>query len=89
MSSCLECMLVMHVWGVIAGGPVVSYLMDALQLPNFRLQDNTKVLSVLRNGSEVTGVHAEVGGTVEEYMAARVVLAAGVFFLLSPQSHGM
>lgn len=78
MSSCLACKCATHVRGVVAGGPVVSYLMDALQMPNFRLQGNTKVLSVLRNGTEVTGVRAEVEGAVEQYMAARVVLAAGV-----------
>jgi aspartate oxidase len=61
-----------------AGGPVVSYLMDALKLPNFRLQDNSKVLSVVRRGSKVSGVKVQVGDKQELYRAKRVVLAAGV-----------
>ena len=66
-----------------AGGPVVSYLEDALQRPNFRLQSDTKVVAVVRNGTDVRGVRVEVAGVEAEYPASRVVLAAGTLSIFA------
>lgn len=61
------------------GGPMVSYLRDATKLPNFKLQMHTKIIDLIRNGDEVSGLRASYNGQNVTYTAKNIVLAAGVF----------
>ncbi|QRV93703.1 GMC oxidoreductase [Ceratobasidium sp. AG-Ba] len=65
-------------------GPMDTYLKTAKARPNFTLLMSTKVISVLRNGSHITGVQTNdstVGnnGAIGLNPDGRVILAAGVF----------
>ncbi|QRV79035.1 GMC oxidoreductase [Ceratobasidium sp. AG-Ba] len=65
-------------------GPMDTYLKTAKARPNFTLLMNTKVISVLRDGSHITGVQTNdstVGnnGAIGVNPDGRVILAAGVF----------
>jgi hypothetical protein len=68
------------------GGPMATYLVDASQRAKFRLQMNTTVTRVLREGDTATGVEVESSGlgglTGKIYVTpgtGRVILSAGVF----------
>jgi cellobiose dehydrogenase (acceptor) len=68
------------------GGPMATYLVTASQRRNFRLQMNTTVARVLRNGDVATGVEVEstgpggLTGTINVTPGSgRVILSAGVF----------
>ena len=66
------------------GGPVRTYLQNALKRDNFHLQINTRVLRVARNGSTATGVVlAGDNSTVNLAEGGRVILSAGA--MQSPQ----
>lgn len=68
------------------GGPMATYLVTASKRKNFRLQLNTTVTSILRNGDLATGI--EVGATSPGGLTGTikltpktgcVILSAGVF----------
>lgn len=62
------------------GGPVTTYLRDAMRLPNFHLQSAARALRVERRGRTATGVWVLVDGTerlVPLAPGGRVVLSAG------------
>ncbi|KAJ4175723.1 hypothetical protein NW767_015690 [Fusarium falciforme] len=65
----------------LRAGPVRDYLPLAQALHNFKLQLNTKVLRVIREGSTVTGVEVETGPTTRQIINLKangaVVLASG------------
>jgi len=67
------------------GGPMATYLVDAVQRPNFSLWTNTVVERVLRNGSEATGLTITSGGagghsgTVSLSGKGGIILSAGAF----------
>lgn len=68
------------------GGPMATYLVTASQRKNFRLQMNTMVARVLRDGDVATGVEVEstapggLSGTIKVTPGSgRVILSAGVF----------
>ncbi|KAJ4132455.1 hypothetical protein NW754_015271 [Fusarium falciforme] len=65
----------------LRAGPVRDYLPLAQALPNFKLQLNTKVLRVIREGSTVTGVEVETGPTTRQIINLKangaVILASG------------
>jgi cellobiose dehydrogenase (acceptor) len=66
------------------GGPVRTYLQDALTRSNFWLQTDARVLRVARNGSTATGVVlARDNSTVALAEGGRVILSAGA--MQSPQ----
>jgi cellobiose dehydrogenase (acceptor) len=58
-----------------------TYLVTALQRPNFKLLTNTTVRRVVRTGSKATGVELESGycGTIKLKTGGRVILSAGTF----------
>ncbi|PBP22038.1 cellobiose dehydrogenase [Diplocarpon rosae] len=49
----------MNIAGGLRSGPIHTYLPLAQASPNFKLQLETKVIRVLRNGSTITGVETE------------------------------
>lgn len=57
------------------GGPLRGYLQDAKKLPNFTAKLYSPVTSIVRNGSQITGV--KVNGTTIN--AKSVVLSAGAW----------
>lgn len=68
------------------GGPMATYLVTASQRKNFKLQMNTMVSRVLRNGDVAIGVEVEstasggLSGTIKVTPGSgRVILSAGVF----------
>jgi cellobiose dehydrogenase (acceptor) len=68
------------------GGPMATYLVTALQRPNFNLWMNTAVKRVVRDGAHATGVELECNGdggyTGKVNLTpktGRVILAAGTF----------
>jgi cellobiose dehydrogenase (acceptor) len=68
------------------GGPMATYLVTASQRKNFRLQMNTMVARVLRDGDVATGVEVQstapggLSGTIKVTPGSgRVILSAGVF----------
>lgn len=68
------------------GGPMATYLVSASERKNFRLQLNTTVTRVLRNGDTAMGVEVEAtypGGLSGKINVTpgtgRVILSAGVF----------
>lgn len=65
----------------VRAGPVRTYLPLAEKSNNFSLRLNTKVLRVVRSGSQVTGVEVETPSGASEIVSlapnGRVVLAAG------------
>ncbi|CAE6458176.1 unnamed protein product [Rhizoctonia solani] len=65
-------------------GPMDTYLKTAKARSNFRLVTNTKVLAVVRNGAQITGVQTDntalgPNGVVPLTSKGRVVLSAGAF----------
>ncbi|ETS76469.1 hypothetical protein PFICI_11856 [Pestalotiopsis fici W106-1] len=71
-------------WNIKDGkraGPVRTYLPLAEELDNFTLQLHTKVLGLVRSGSQVTGVEVETSNgtrkTIGLAEGGRVVLSAG------------
>ncbi|QRW04595.1 GMC oxidoreductase [Ceratobasidium sp. AG-Ba] len=65
-------------------GPMDTYLKTSKTRPNFKLLMHTKVLSLVRNGSQITGVRVSNttvngNGIISLTTKGRVVLAAGVF----------
>ena len=71
-------------WNVqnqMRAGPVRTYLPDAVKLDNFQLALGTKVIRLIRSGSEVNGIEIQnAAGRTELITLAhkgRVVLAAG------------
>lgn len=67
------------------GGPVVTYLAQALRRPNFHLQSETHVVRVERDGEQATGVTVLINGAerlIKISQTGRVVLSAGA--LVSP-----
>ena len=68
------------------GGPVISYMQDALKRPNFHLQSGTWVQRVVRTGGVATGVVVNIGGTTSTISLSakgRVILSGGA--LKSPE----
>lgn len=68
------------------GGPMATYLVEAVERKNFHLLINTTVTRVLRDGSEAIGVQVEANGpdghtgTINLTPGTgRVILSAGVF----------
>lgn len=68
------------------GGPMATYLVSAMQRPNFSLWMNTAVRRVIREGGHVTGVEVEpyleggYSGIVRlTPVTGSVVLSAGTF----------
>lgn len=68
------------------GGPMATYLVSASERANFKLQMNTTVTRVLRDGDTATGVEVEathpggLNGTINLTPGTgRVILSAGVF----------
>ncbi|KAH7384479.1 hypothetical protein BKA66DRAFT_608673 [Pyrenochaeta sp. MPI-SDFR-AT-0127] len=68
------------------GGPMATYLVSASKRKNFKLQLNTTVARVLRNGDTATGVDVEAthpGGLTGRIKVTpgtgRVIISAGVF----------
>jgi cellobiose dehydrogenase (acceptor) len=62
------------------GGPVTTYLQQALKRPNFHLQNGTRVIRVQRNHKNATGVIVSINGvekTVHISNSGRVILSAG------------
>ncbi|KAF2668255.1 cellobiose dehydrogenase-like protein [Microthyrium microscopicum] len=62
------------------GGPVRTYLQDAIKRKNFQLQMNTRVERIIRNGDTATGVSAIVNGTAKVIKLAsggRVISSGG------------
>jgi len=65
----------------IRSGPIHTYLPLAQASPDFKLQLNTKVVRVLRNGSMITGVETETANgrqIINLKAGGSVLLAAGV-----------
>ncbi|KAF1955403.1 FAD/NAD(P)-binding domain-containing protein [Byssothecium circinans] len=65
----------------IRSGPIHTYLPLAQANPDFKLQLNTKVIRVLRNGSTITGVETETSSgreIINLKAGGSVLLAAGV-----------
>lgn len=68
------------------GGPMATYLVDAVKRPNFSLWTNTLVERVLRNGSQATGLSISSSGgmggrsgTISLSGKGGVILSAGAF----------
>lgn len=67
------------------GGPMATYLVDAMARSNFDLWTNTVVERVVRDGSKVTGLEIKSNGdgghdgTVQISSTGSVVLSAGAF----------
>jgi len=67
------------------GGPMATYLVDAVSRPNFSLWTNTLVERVLRNGSQATGLSVTSGGvgghngTVSLSGKGGIIISAGAF----------
>ncbi|KAJ6504248.1 cellobiose dehydrogenase [Mycena vitilis] len=80
-----------HIYGYAAydfikgkrGGPVATYLQTALPRSNFKLKMYTNVLNVVRNGSQITGVHTNdttvLNGFYPLNPGGRVILSAGSY----------
>ncbi|KAI2765472.1 CAZyme family AA3 [Penicillium roqueforti] len=71
-------------WNVknqMRAGPVRTYLPDATKLDNFHLALQTKVIRLVRSGSQVTGVEVQTASGGSEIITiaphGRVVLASG------------
>ncbi|KAG9118402.1 hypothetical protein FRC07_007097, partial [Ceratobasidium sp. 392] len=64
-------------------GPMDTYLKTAKTRTNFKLLTYTKVLSIVRNGAQITGVQtnntAGTNGVISLTSKGRVILAAGAF----------
>ncbi|QRW16269.1 GMC oxidoreductase [Rhizoctonia solani] len=65
-------------------GPMDTYLKTARARSNFKLITNTKVLSVIRNGAQITGVQTNDNslngnGIIQLTSKGRVILSAGAF----------
>ncbi|KEP50510.1 cellobiose dehydrogenase [Rhizoctonia solani 123E] len=65
-------------------GPMDTYLKTAKARSNFKLISNTKVLSLVRNGAQITGVQTDNmsingNGIVSLTSKGRVILSAGPF----------
>lgn len=65
-------------------GPIATYYQTAVARPNLAYFQNTQVLHVVRNGSQITGVQTDnpligPGGFVPLTAKGRVVLSAGAF----------
>ncbi|CAE6505183.1 unnamed protein product [Rhizoctonia solani] len=65
-------------------GPMDTYLKTAKARSNFKLISNTKVLSLVRNGAQITGVQTDNmsingNGIVSLTAKGRVILSAGPF----------
>ena len=67
------------------GGPLSTYLVSALERPNFTLWMNTAVNRIVRDGGRATGVEIECngeggfGGKARLSAKGRVIAAAGAF----------
>ncbi|KAM0559941.1 hypothetical protein ACHAPJ_003893 [Fusarium lateritium] len=65
----------------LRAGPVRDYLPLAQQSSNFKLQLNTKVLRVIRDGKTVTGIEIQSGPSTRQIIKVKdngaVILAAG------------
>lgn len=62
------------------GGPVVSYMLQALQSPYFQLQSGTRVARVERQADNATGVIVNINGTEQTILLSqngRVILSGG------------
>ncbi|KAG8737141.1 hypothetical protein FRC10_008545 [Ceratobasidium sp. 414] len=72
-----------YVQGGKRTGPMDTYLKTATARPNFKLMTYTKVLSVVRNGAQITGVRTNTtiggNGIIPLTPNGRVILSAGVF----------
>ncbi|KAG9127672.1 hypothetical protein FRC07_011056 [Ceratobasidium sp. 392] len=73
-----------YVQGGKRTGPMDTYLKTAKARSNFKLLINTKVLSVVRNGAQITGVRTSntatgAESTISLTAKGRVILAGGVF----------
>ncbi|CEL59822.1 Cellobiose dehydrogenase OS=Phanerochaete chrysosporium GN=CDH-1 PE=1 SV=1 [Rhizoctonia solani AG-1 IB] len=65
-------------------GPMDTYLKTAKARSNFKLLTNTKVLSLVRNGAQITGVQTDNksingNGIIQLTSKGRVILSAGPF----------
>ncbi|QRV99262.1 GMC oxidoreductase [Ceratobasidium sp. AG-Ba] len=65
-------------------GPMDTYLKTSKARSNFRLVTGTKVLAVVRNGAQITGVQTDntslgTNGVVSVKSNGRVILSAGAF----------
>ncbi|KAG8688196.1 hypothetical protein FRC11_005887 [Ceratobasidium sp. 423] len=73
-----------YVQGGKRTGPMGTYLKTAKARSNFKLLTNTKVLSLVRNGAQVTGVQTDNtsingNGVIQLTSKGRVILSAGPF----------
>ncbi|KAG4431051.1 hypothetical protein IFR05_013471 [Cadophora sp. M221] len=71
----------LNIAGGIRSGPIHTYLPLAQASPGFKLELNTKVIRVLRNGSIITGVETETASgrqIINLKAGGSVLLAAGV-----------
>ncbi|KAH7150157.1 hypothetical protein B0J13DRAFT_660971 [Dactylonectria estremocensis] len=69
-----------NIKNAIRAGPVRTYLPLAQARDNFSLRLSTKVIRLVRSGSQVTGVEVETNGTheiIKLSKSGRVVLSAG------------
>ncbi|KAJ1308933.1 hypothetical protein OPQ81_004617 [Rhizoctonia solani] len=73
-----------YVQGGKRTGPMDTYLKTAKTRSNFKLLSNTKVLSLVRNGAQITGVQTDNksingNGVIQLTSKGRVILSAGPF----------